>query len=180
MKMNAMFNEEDVSDFSLFKLIEFVESNFHAYFNEVIRDIDIKLLSATKIDNCEAFSVNNVYDLFSQFREMLSQHIGEEKHIVFPIIKKQITDTSTKTDLEEKEIRYIFKNIEKEHHRMGKYLKTISEGTNNFKIDLSFSPVLKDCFLKLEQVQHNYVVYQFIEANYLYPKINQIKSKSLI
>lgn len=166
---------EDVSDLDLGNLLDFIENDFHAYFAESLPVIDTQFQAATRVDS-EIQELVHAYESFRSFKDALTQHIGEEKHIAFPIIQQLINDLPVDS-LNQDTIHKIFKNIELEHQQINRALIAVEKYTGDFNAPVDSSPTLKECFDKLKQLNHNYTIYLFIEINYLYPKLNALKQE---
>lgn len=166
---------EDVSDLELGKLMRFIGSEFHDFFQENLRQIDTLLRACVKVDKPEVPTIQNIYNAYGSFRDILEQHIGEEQHIMIPFVKFIIKEKSIdgiKTDILDK----VFKNIEQEHEHIKNKLNVLERLTENFKHQTNTSPTLKNAYNQLAKLKHNYLVYSFIEMNYLYPKLNELKN----
>lgn len=167
--------KEDISDLDLDSLMDFIEQDFHLYFGEILPVIDTQLHAASKIDT-GVQNIGSIYNLFREFRDKLSNHVGEEKHIVFPIVA-QIVNHLPLLAVSTVVLEKVFKNVESEHRQLGILFNEIVLQTENFSFPLDSSPTLKDCYNKLKQLHHSYTIYQFIEVNYLYPKLNILKQE---
>ncbi len=166
---------EDVSDLDLGKLMRFIGLEFHDFFHENLQQIDTLLHACVKVDKPEVPSIQNIYDAYAAFRDILEQHMGEEQHIMIPFVKNIIKNKSIdgiKPDTLDK----VFKNIEKEHEFIKNKLSLLEGLTENFKHQTNTSPTLKNAYNQLAKMKHNYLVYSFIEMNYLYPKLNELKN----
>jgi iron-sulfur cluster repair protein YtfE (RIC family) len=166
---------EDVSDLELGKLMKFIGSEFHEYFQENLPQIDTLLHACVKVDQPEVPTIQNIYNAYVAFRNILEQHIGEEQHIMIPFVKNIIKNKNIdgiKPDTLDK----VFKNIEQEHEHIKNKLNVLENLTENFKHQTNTSPTLKNAYNQLAKLKHNYLVYSFIEMNYLYPKLNELKN----
>ncbi len=170
--------KEDVSDYELDSLMEFIESNFHTYFNENLSVIETRLHAATKVDFHAVDNIADVFDHFIQFKDYLKQHIGEEHFIVFPLTFQLLNDTKIDS-IDSSMLETVFKNIEMEHQKINKQLLALEKYATFFDAPASASPTLKECYSQLKQLHHQYTVYLFIEINYLYPKLKLLKQQLL-
>lgn len=166
---------EDVSDLELGKLMKFIGSEFHDYFQENLPQIDTLLHACVKVDQPKVPTIQNIYNAYAAFRDILEQHIGEEQHIMIPFVKFIIKEKSIdgiKTDILDK----VFKNIAKENEKIKEKLIVLETLSENFEHKTNTSPTLKNAYNQLAKMKHNYLVYSFIEMNYLYPKLNELKN----
>lgn len=172
--INISFTE-DVSDLDLNKLMKFITNEFHDYFSEHLPIIDTQLHACVKVDLPEVSNMPEIYNSFSKFRNILEQHKGEEQHIMFPFIKNILNKkgiSGVKLEILDK----VIKNIENEHKRIKSNLDQLDALTNGFEIKANSSATLKGVYHQLGKLKHVYLVYSFIEVNYLYPKLNELKN----
>jgi len=170
--------KEDVSDYELGSLMEFIEQNFHSYFNECLSVIETRLHAATKVDFHVVDSVVDVFDHYLQFKDYLKQHIDEEHFIVFPLTFR-LLDKAPIESINDSMLDTVFKNIEQEHQKINKQLLALEKYATYFEAPAGASPTLKECYVQLKQLHHQYTVYLFIEINYLYPKLKLLKQQLL-
>ncbi len=166
---------EDVSDLDLGKLMRFVGSEFHEYFQENLPQVDTLLHACVKVDQPEVPTIQNIYNAYAEFKDILEQHIGEERHIMIPFVKNIIKNKSI-DGIKSETLEKVFKNIEQEHEYIKNKLNVLERLTENFKHQTNTSPTLKNAYNQLAKMKHNYLVYSFIEMNYLYPKLNELKN----
>ncbi|MCK6649083.1 MAG: hemerythrin domain-containing protein [Bacteroidia bacterium] len=166
---------EDVSDLDLNKLMRFITNEFHDYFSEHLSIIDTQLHACVKVDLPEISNMSEIYNSFSKFRDILEQHKGEEQHIMFPFIKN-ILNKKGISGVKLEILNKVIKNIENEHKKIKTNLDQLNKLTSGFEIKANSSATLKGVYHQLGKLKHVYLVYSFIEVNYLYPKLNELKN----
>ena len=94
---------------------------------------------------------------------------------MIPFVKNIIKNKSI-DGIKSETLEKVFKNIEQEHEYIKNKLNVLERLTENFKHQTNTSPTLKNAYNQLAKMKHNYLVYSFIEMNYLYPKLNELKN----
>lgn len=165
---------KDIEDFELNDLIGFIEKEFHLFFEEILAELEVQLDSAQKVDSEVIKKIIPINKKFKQFKNLLGQHIGEEKNIVFPVIEKCINNNQFLNIIDDKGFDLVVKKMEGELSKMKKIVLEIEKETQSFKMPVNASQTYKNCIKKLDKLYHNYLIYEFVENKYVHPKMDLI------
>ncbi|MBL7883955.1 MAG: hypothetical protein JNL69_07780 [Bacteroidia bacterium] len=164
---------EDVSDYTLSNLIAFIREDFHSYFIENLSLINTLMHSCVVVDTQEVPNLPAVYQKFTDFKDLLEQHTGEEEFIVFPIVADLLKHKGVES-IPSQTVSRVIDDIESKHNSLHEKLNSLEKESNFFEDHTGVSPTLKHVYSLLIKLKHNFTVYSFIENNYLYPKLNHL------
>jgi len=164
---------EDVSDYTLANLIKFIQEDFHNYFTENLSLISNLMHSCVIVDATEISNLPAINKIFLEFKNSLEQHKGEEEFILFPVVRDLLKHKNIDS-ISPAIVSKVIDSIENKHIQLVEKLNALEKETNFFEEHTNASPTLKQVYSLLIKLKHNYIVYSFIENNYLYPKLNHL------
>ncbi len=134
-------------------LIKTITIDYHSYFKKTLPALSNLLLILSKRENKRIQNLDKINKLFSDFKELLNQHISKEIFILFPIIKKLDTEESLKVNITD--FKKMHQQTFNDNIMLLAILNKINSLTNNYEPIKLESKLQKQCFMDLKSFENN-------------------------
>lgn len=157
----------DYNEWELGFLCDYIVNTHHKF---VLKTLPQLLAYTDKISSVHGDrhpELNEVANLFSQINKELLQHLKKEEEVLFPAIKRVISNN----DLENKMLIVSEINrMSSEHEFAGGTMDKINEITNGYKLPEDSCNTYLVTFKLLQQFEDDLHIHVHLENNILYPK----------
>lgn len=178
-ELEEVFKKNANNDAALFnyihlsQLCDYIVSTHHAYVKQNLPQIYAYLEKvATKHGNRHP-ELNEIFKLFTELKEELTEHIFKEERILFPRIKeieKNFLERNSFTAPVAGYIEAPVSVMEHEHDRAGYLMEQIRIKTNNYTPPTDACNTYKVSFASLQAFEADLHQHVHLENNVLFPK----------
>lgn len=163
----------DFNDWSLDKLIDYIENTHHRYVEEKMPVIDAFLDKLSRIHKLKHPELVEVNKLFKSSKADLAQHMKKEELILFPYIKKMLRSEIDGTTFENpsfNSVSYPIQSMFADHNNEGQRFEKMAELTDNFKVPEDGCRTYFVAMNMLKEFEEDLHIHIHLENNLLFPK----------
>ncbi len=147
-------------------IIDHIISQYHDPLREEFLMLSPYVTKVSRVHGDNHPELLKVYDLYSQFKKELLEHMEKEEKIVFPLIKKLAENTVENRE----EAISLITELEKEHDTAGAILKEMRSVTSDYKLPLDACGTYNLVYKRLEMMEEQTFMHVHLENNILFPR----------
>lgn len=132
----------------------------------------VQLEAACKVEP-ENDELKKVRKLVHQIEKRFDEHCGKEKRLLFPLFA---AGEQKNDELSAKELSVFIQELSDEHEEQRQLYRNLRLLTHDFRFDPPASPAHKLAYAHLDDLEQDFLRMAFIEEEYLFPRLEQIKS----
>lgn len=161
-------NNTNLSSYSTQQLISYIVVTHHSYLYKTLPELSRYLAKILRTHRAKHPELQQVYNLYNDFKIEIEQHVINEEEVIFPMIQEFEQNPLTKNL---KSLVNTFNTLEQEHLTNLEILGNIREVTMNYKIPADACLSYKLAFVKLQELEADLREHMRIENELLLPRI---------
>lgn len=166
----------DYNSWPLDLLADYVEKKHHRYVNEKIVEIAPFLNKVTRVHGDRHPELLEVLELFSECAEDLTAHMHKEEQILFPYVRKMVSDSTVQAPFGT--IQNPINMMMHEHTAEGERFRRIVELTNDYTPPEDACNTYRVTFALLKEFEEDLHLHIHLENNILFPKAIAMETKN--
>jgi len=169
----AAHNNSIIADYNgwpLDLLADYIEKKHHRYVQTSIQDIVPFLQKVAKVHGANHPELILVEKLFMESAQELTQHMLKEEKILFPLIRKMVTNTDGTESGACNTVKSPIQAMMLEHEIEGGRFREIARLTNNYTVPEDACNTYKVTFSLLKEFEEDLHLHIHLENNILFPK----------
>lgn len=155
--------------YSLHQLISFILEKHHGYLYKTLPELSRFTAKILKIHGAKHPELQQIYNLYNDFKIEIEQHVIKEEEVVFPLIV-QYEKKPSREQLQN--LKRIFLTLETEHLTNTEILRTIREVTNNYQPPKDACLTYQLTFIKLQELEVDLMKHMHLENDILLKRID--------
>jgi len=171
---------QNVNDWSLDFLVEYIVNNHHQYVRRMIPVISLHADKVASVHGKNHPETLKIADLFLAVREELEMHMMKEERILFPQIKQMVLTQKENSQYFAPpfgSIQNPIRMMEYEHTSAGDALYQIRELSNNYTHPEDACNTFKALYSELKEFEEDLHKHIHLENNIFFPKSIELESK---
>jgi regulator of cell morphogenesis and NO signaling len=160
-------------------LIDYIESNHHAYVRKAVPLIQQRLVKVVKAHGQKHKELVEIAELFEDVTEEMALHMQKEEKTLFPYIR-EIAETVKNSGKYTRPgfvtIRNPISVMEFEHERAGTAMKNICRISGFYEPPADACTTYRLCLTELDEFERDLHKHVHLENNILFPKAVQIEN----
>jgi regulator of cell morphogenesis and NO signaling len=171
---------EDVTRWSLTRLIEHIESTHHAYVRSVSPTIGQHLAKLEEVHGARHPELHRVAAAFARLSGDLAQHLLKEEQVLFPYVRDLVEHAEHPGVLRSPfgTVENPIRMMEREHREAADELRIIRELTNGYTVPDDGCTTYAVCLAELAQFERDLHRHVHLENNVLFPRAVALESRS--
>ncbi len=160
----------DYNSWSLLLLADHIEKKHHRYVSAKIQEIVPFLHKVARVHGDNHPELKEVYALFAECADELTDHMKKEEIVLFPYIRKMETAGSSATKPHFGTVQHPIRNMMQEHDTEGERFRKIAALTNNYTPPEDACNTYRVTFSLLKEFEEDLNLHIHLENNILFPK----------
>lgn len=169
----------EFNDMDLGLLIDYIESNHHAYVRNAIPVIQAHILKVVNAHGKNHPEMKEISEHFDEVADEMTLHMRKEEHMLFPYIR-QIAESKEQKDAIAppafKTVRNPISVMEFEHERAGRAMEKIRTISRNYEPPADACTTFRLCLTELDEFERDLHKHVHLENNILFPKAVNIEN----
>ena len=171
--------EDDVTQWPIPKLIDFIVSTHHAYVRSALPSITRHLAKLNEVHGSRHPELSRVAAYFEQVRCDLEQHMLKEEQVLFPYVRDiaECGDGCGRTQSPFGTVENPIRMMEREHQEVGDAMRVIRELTRGYTPPEDGCTTYVIGMAELQQFERDLHRHVHVENNVLFPAAVQIEQR---
>ncbi|KAB2879284.1 iron-sulfur cluster repair di-iron protein [bacterium] len=169
----------EFNDMNLSLLIDYIESNHHAYVRNAIPVIQAHLQKVVNAHGKNHPEMKKINEHFDDVADEMAMHMKKEEQMLFPYIR-QMAESHNKRHIVEppafKTVRNPISVMEFEHERAGQAMAKIRTISHNYEPPADACTTFRLCLTELDEFERDLHKHVHLENNILFPKAVTIEN----
>ncbi len=168
-------NDTDWRQANLTVLADHIEATHHAYLNKELPRLNFLMEKVVNAHSGNHPELTKVAATLTALTAELTQHLGKEEQILFPIIRKMdtITDEKFKSD----EVANSIRVMELEHNNAGNALTDLKSLTNGYKVPEDGCTTYQALLAGMAELEFDIHQHILKESSILFPRAIALEEK---
>lgn len=170
----------EFSEMEIGLLIDYIESNHHAYVRNAIPVIQAHLQKVVNAHGRNHPEMKEINEHFDEVADEMTMHMRKEEQMLFPYIR-QMAESHKKRDAVVppafKTVRNPISVMEFEHDRAGRAMDRIRTISRNYEPPADACTTFRLCLTELDEFERDLHKHVHLENNILFPKAVTIENE---
>ena len=179
-KTASRSNKIEFNDMNLGLLIDYIESNHHAYVRNAIPVIQAHLQKVVNAHGKNHPEMKEINEHFNDVADEMTMHMKKEEQMLFPYIR-QMAESQKQQDAivapSFKTVRNPISVMEFEHERAGQAMAKIRTISHNYEPPADACTTFRLCLTELDEFERDLHKHVHLENNILFPKAVTIENE---
>ncbi len=174
------FAKTECNDMDLDLLMDYIETNHHAYVRNVLPVIQNHLAKVVKAHGERHPEMKEIAELFADVAEEMTLHMHKEEKMLFPFIR-QMADMRNGQAFLKAPTFHTVKNpisvMEFEHEHAGRAMEKIRVTSRNYEAPADACTTYRLCLAELDEFERDLHKHVHLENNILFPKAVNLENE---
>lgn len=167
LKLAPLSPSQDFNNWAPDFLCDYIVNTHHKYVIKTLPELMFYTQKIADVHGDHHPELVEIASIFSQINDELLQHLNKEESVLFPAIKKAVSDSDT---IKRKIIASEIERMSGEHDFAGGAMDKINVISKNYALPEDACNTYRVAFQLLEQFEDDLHVHVHLENNILYPK----------
>jgi len=160
------------NDWNLDFLADYIVNTHHSYVRKYLPELMTYAAKVAKVHGNHHPELIPIQKLVEQINDELTEHMEQEETVLFAYVKKIVQARSSSMPLvkEEKDLKVLIDELEKEHDVVGRCLDKIRELSSGYSIPSDACASYQLLYKMIQEFEDDLHIHIHLENNILFPK----------